>query len=1045
MPSLHSLLKLNWGRLADRLLLALLVVTAFLLGCYEMADSDVWWHLAGGRWILEHRQVPGLDPFTFGSADRLWVDVHWSFEVLLAGAYRLGGVAGLVLTAATGGALAVLAAVTARRSGWPAAVSVLCWLPALVLVSWRFDPRPEIFSLLYLSLFLAVLWRVERRPALVWLLPGLEVLWANTQGLFVLGPVVVALFVATRGARLLWDRRRGRLAWGPEARRWWTHVGSAALAVGAAVFVNPYGLDGVRFPFDLYPKVAREGNPYKEYIDELNSPRVLVAKSDGKFLADGYIRCLYLLLLAVPASFVLPAAWRAWRAAPPPHPRPLSPKGARGDSRPPHPRPLSPKGRGEKEKAPPRVGAWVGAAAAVGGLLVWSTIALPRRGLPEAVRWGGDQAALLLGLGTVATAAALGRRSRQAALVAGAGGLALAGWMTWLRDYLTALDAPEPSLVPPALLGLAVAGLLVWQGADLFRLLLAGAFGYLALRAQQNDSRFGLVAGLVLSWNLGEWAAELSACLPPTRRIAVAAWTARLGLAGLLGLWIAAIVTDRHGRWTGEPRHFSLQEQPFEHAHEAIRFAGGPGLPERALLYDLGQPSLYVFYHGPARKPFLDGRLEMPALETFRTYVRIEGWLNEQDPRWAAALDDLGKPLVLLTHRRFAAGEAALLAHPGWRCIYWDAVASVFVPQGGADEGDYPTIDFAARHFGNPTTPSVPDRPGAALHELSSLVQLDAALRQRPEATWTWRVPSQMRALDRAGLALQESPERRPEVWTLLGNCHRNLALNAGVPPPDAADEWDPAAGMPWAQATYCFRRALEVDPAHVPALRSLYDAYRARGMADAVLDAGERLIALGEASAEQTREVEKKLWQMLGPLPRSVGKADLPAAVAALLHGGRVEAAVQMVEDAQRRGSLTWTWPLARRMAPAYLHLGRPADARRAWEQAAAPPSEAVRRCRLAETYWVERDLAQAAAQYRAALTADPPHKPGAPATGHKPEAPAKELAEAWWGLALLEAQRGDAAAARQACREALRLSLPPRLRADLQGLATLLDRCLP
>ena len=49
---------------------------------------------------------------------------------------------------------------------------VLGWLPALVLASNRFDPRPEIFSLVFLAAYLAVLaqprsawsWEVEVRP-----------------------------------------------------------------------------------------------------------------------------------------------------------------------------------------------------------------------------------------------------------------------------------------------------------------------------------------------------------------------------------------------------------------------------------------------------------------------------------------------------------------------------------------------------------------------------------------------------------------------------------------------------------------------------------------------------------------------------------------------------------------------------------------------------------------------------------------------------------------------------------------------------------------
>src|SRR5215469_1771394 len=126
---------LSGQRFVDGLLLLLLSVVVFLLGCYEMGDSDIWWHLRGGQWILEHRHVPHLDPFTFGSADREWIDIHWSYEVLLALAYRAGGVGALVLLGATAGALALLAVLTARRRQWPVSVIVLCWLPALILLS----------------------------------------------------------------------------------------------------------------------------------------------------------------------------------------------------------------------------------------------------------------------------------------------------------------------------------------------------------------------------------------------------------------------------------------------------------------------------------------------------------------------------------------------------------------------------------------------------------------------------------------------------------------------------------------------------------------------------------------------------------------------------------------------------------------------------------------------------------------------------------------------------------------------------------------------
>src|SRR6516162_1282703 len=51
------------SRWADGIVLALFAAVSFCLGCYEMGDSDLWWHLSGGRWIIAHRQVPDLDPF----------------------------------------------------------------------------------------------------------------------------------------------------------------------------------------------------------------------------------------------------------------------------------------------------------------------------------------------------------------------------------------------------------------------------------------------------------------------------------------------------------------------------------------------------------------------------------------------------------------------------------------------------------------------------------------------------------------------------------------------------------------------------------------------------------------------------------------------------------------------------------------------------------------------------------------------------------------------------------------------------------------------
>lgn len=1012
MSRFSSLRLPGWPRVADWLLIGLLATTGFLLGCYELGDTDIWWHLRGGQWILEHGRVPRLDPFTFGSEKRAWVDIHWGFEVLMALVFGQGGVPAVILVAAAAGTLALVAGLTARCREWPLATAIVCFVPALLLMSFRFDPRPEIFTLLYLGCFLALLWRIEERPVFAWVLPVVQILWVNTQGLFILGPILVGCFVMEHAVRWLGRNRHGSPAWSPEQRWWWRHVGGAAVAVVAVCFLNPYGVNGARFPFDLYPKVASAGNIYKEYIDELNSPARYVQKATVTVAGrNWYFRCLFFLLNALPLSFAVPALWTAWKSEPPGRKRSERALKSTSDS--------------------PRIELWLEGVAAVVGLLVVATLTLASQ---EMVPW--QIAPLGLALAGAAGVIGFYRRHRPAAMVAGAAGLTLAVWMAWLHIFLlgnsgqSESSRSRPDLLM-AILGLFSVILVLYWGGSLFRLLVAGAFLFLGLQALQNASRFALVAGTITAWNLGEWTYQLLASRPPGQWRNTWEWSLRLGLAGFLGLWIIALITDRYHDWTGERRHFALREQPLEFAHDAVVFAGRPELPDRALVYDLGQACLYTFHNAPEKKPFMDGRLEMPDQRTFETYIQVEQWLHQQDTRWETAVHDMGDPLILLSHLNNFNGEAVLVSHAGWRCVYFDALAAVFVPGMREDlEEPYPTIDFAARHFRHPDRPSIPDVPGAAFRETRALSNLGSALRRFPNATWKWRIPVLFNALDRASLALAEDP-KRAATWTLLGNCHWNLIPDLTTPPPKPEATWDPFTSLPWAQLTFCHRQAVQLAPEDASALRFLYDAYRVRGMADAQLEIGGRLLSHPRVAADLAKVLHVQLQELrrvLGPpvqVKGHIGLNLLPEVVQ--LSDRRPETAVRLIEEAESRSSLEWTWPLAEAVACTLMHLGRPADARKVWQKATLlpsdiQPSESLLQCRLGDTYLVERDFENAGRCYRAAFAADP------------------KRTEACWGLVMLNIQQGQAAPALRACRQALTLPLTDRTRTELKTLEKLL-----
>ncbi|HZW29556.1 MAG TPA: hypothetical protein VFF52_02550 [Isosphaeraceae bacterium] len=1003
-------------RLADGVLLLLMVLAAFALGCQELYDPDVWWHVRAGQWIWEHRAVPTRDPFTFASADRPWVDLHWLFQVILAAAFAAGGVPGMILMASAACAAVLLVVVTARDRRWPSWVVAACWLPALVVMSTRFVPRPELVSLLGVALYLAVLLRTDGTPALAWVLPVIQVFWVNAHGLFVLGPIILGVYLIDR---LAGSPRRHSAAhpeeppWG---KRGWGHIGGAAAAVGVACLANPYGLRGAIFPLELFAKITSWGGLYKSYISEILDLRELVQKQGLALSGNPYFRAECFLFWAVPLSFMVPAIWRAGRLA-------AGPAASLGAS-------------------PARALAWFGAFVLAAAMVLACVLGFPGLGTPGWMLRLGRLAPIgLVVLGTLG-GAGLVRSSRPGASLAALGGVAEALWIIGLRAYLLGpepgpaawLGVPGPGApvlgAATAVLGVAAAGLALRAGARLFRMVLVAAFGYLALQAFRNISLFALVAGFVLACNLAEWAAELSAELPAGRR-RPGAWpaaglAARVALAALVGLGIFTIVSGRFFRATGEPRRFGLREAPLAYPHEAARFAGRPGLPDRALVYELGSAGVYVFHNAPARKPFLDGRLEVPRPATFETYVRLEHMLNEGRPGWAEAVRRMGDPLILLHHQADVGAEATLLADPDWRCLYYDAVASVFVTRGRRDlTAGFPSVNFAARHFQahDPARRAVPPSPWG-LAEARALIDLSSVLRYRSGDRWQLPLALLLLASDRLRQAIAVDPTAAGP-WTSLATACWDMIPDLTVPPPGPSDPWDPATGLLPAQATFCCCRALELDAGEILALDLLSRAFQVRQMSDAERAVADRLhrartAAVPDADADRERFPVEPEGERLPVGWDREGRAGLSRAVAGLLRQGRAEAAVRLFAEAEDRGIIP-EWPTCDRIATTLLHLGRPADARRIWEHADHPPSPALRLARLATAALAALDYATAETTYRAALALDP------------------DLGEAWFGLALLHTQRGERAETLADCREGLRRRLTLAQTAFLEGLQTL------
>src|ERR1700754_5062370 len=80
--------------------LAVFIALANVNGLPLLADPDSHWHIAVGRWILQHGAVPYVDTYSFTLPGQPWIAKEWLSQVLMAGAYEIGGWAGVVVLAA---------------------------------------------------------------------------------------------------------------------------------------------------------------------------------------------------------------------------------------------------------------------------------------------------------------------------------------------------------------------------------------------------------------------------------------------------------------------------------------------------------------------------------------------------------------------------------------------------------------------------------------------------------------------------------------------------------------------------------------------------------------------------------------------------------------------------------------------------------------------------------------------------------------------------------------------------------------------------------
>ena len=265
---------------ADLIFIALLTALVFTpLSVRLLGDAGTGWHIRTGQQIVAAHAVPRVDPFSSTMGGRPWFAWEWLYDLVVGQLEATLGLNGVVWFTAL-----VIAAVFAWlfrlliARGTNVLVALVLVLLAISASMIHFLARPHVMSWLFTLAWFWILDSSERdgfdgRSAQgrrrLWTLPLLMLVWVNVHGGFLVGFVLLGIFLL--GAAWTWYRaKEGRieelLQKIAAAKRMRTLAG-AGLFSAAASLVNPYGW---KLHTHIYHYLSNRF--LMDHIDEFQSP-----------------------------------------------------------------------------------------------------------------------------------------------------------------------------------------------------------------------------------------------------------------------------------------------------------------------------------------------------------------------------------------------------------------------------------------------------------------------------------------------------------------------------------------------------------------------------------------------------------------------------------------------------------------------------------------------------------------------------------------------------------------------------------------------------
>ncbi len=249
------------------ILLLLLVVTYALTG---LVDPDLGGHVQYGLDHLRDGRLPLRDPYSFTvTANDVWINHEWLFELIAAWLFKMFGTSGLILLQAlTWGLSAGIVLWLSKRSGARFVPLAILYLLFVVNAIAAITIRPQLFSYLLFAVLLLLLEQARSgRLKLLGLVPIVFLVWVNVHGGFLAGLCVLGAYAGGLALDAVLKRSAaGDLDKAPKRPGLLAALTFASLAGGFLLtFGNPYRDDLWRFLGDSL------GRPRAKLITEWQS------------------------------------------------------------------------------------------------------------------------------------------------------------------------------------------------------------------------------------------------------------------------------------------------------------------------------------------------------------------------------------------------------------------------------------------------------------------------------------------------------------------------------------------------------------------------------------------------------------------------------------------------------------------------------------------------------------------------------------------------------------------------------------------------------